>query len=78
MSIATKSSNDSRLQYPKLMRNGIHTVLFSSPTEGTVLEVLGKDAPYNVGSIQTSLDVAEYHDYSGTVKISNSVNNKGA
>ena len=71
MGISTKSSNDSKLQFPKLMRNGAHTVLFSTPTEGMVMEVVGKDAPFNVGSIQTNLSVEDYHDYSGTVRISN-------
>ena len=71
MSISTKSSNDSKLQFPKLMRSGAHTVLFATPTEGMVMEVLGKDAPFNVGSIQTNISAADYHDYSGTVRISN-------
>lgn len=72
MSISTKSSNDSRQQFPKLMRNSDHTVLFATATDGMVLEVLRKDAPCNVGSLQINLDVADYHDYSGTVKVSNS------
>jgi hypothetical protein len=69
--ISIKSSNDSKLQFPKLMRNGVHTVLFASPTEGMVVEVLGRDAPFNVGSIQNNISSSDYHDYSGTVKISN-------
>ena len=71
MGISTKTSNDSKLQFPKLMRNNMHTVLFATPTEGMVVEVLGKDAPFATGSIQTGLCVAEYHDYNGTVRISN-------
>ena len=71
MSVSIQSSNDSKLQFPKLMRNGMHTILFASPTEGMVMEVLGKDAPYNVGSMQINISATDYHDYNGTVKINN-------
>lgn len=58
-----------KLEYPKIMTNSEHTVLFTSDYEGVLLYSLNEEFTIGEKIIFNTLEVLDYYDFHGSIKL---------
>ena len=60
-------------KFPRLMENGHYVILYTSPTEGTLVSIKSASKVFTVGHVFTDTTTDGYTDFNGTLILKNAV-----